>query len=55
MPPKKQKAASAANGDEEDHSCDNFYKFYRKNCQMLETTIAPILKSMYEEYVEEGK
>ena len=53
MPPKK--SAAAAGGDEEDHSCDNFYKFYRKNCQVLEIPIAPILKQMYEEYVEEGK
>jgi len=53
MPPKK--AAAAANGDDEDVSCDQFYKFYRKNCTTMEIPVNPRIKEMYEEYVEEGK
>ena len=52
MPPKK--TASAANGDEEDVSCDQFYKFYRKNCQTLEIPVSPRIREMFEQYVEEG-
>lgn len=53
MPPKK--AAAAAGGDEEDVSCDQFYKFYRKNCTTMEIPVNPRIKEMYEEYVEDGK
>ena len=53
MGPKK--SAAAAQGDEEDVSCDKFYKEYRKNCVLLECPVNPRMKEMYEEYVEEGK
>ncbi len=52
MPPKK--GAAAATADEDDVSCDLFYKYYRKNCQMLEIPLAPLMKQMYEDYVENG-
>ena len=53
MPPKK--SAAATKDDEEDVSCDNFYKFYRRNCNALEIPINGRIKEMYELYVEEGK
>ena len=33
MPPKKGSSAAAGGGDEDDVTCDQFMKFYRKNCQ----------------------
>lgn len=54
MPPKKA-AAAAANGDEEDVSCDQFWKWYRKNCTALEIKPNEQVKQKYELYVEEGK
>ena len=51
MPPKK---AAATAGDEEDVSCDHFYKFYRKNCSTLEIPLNSRIKEMYEDYVENG-
>ena len=52
MPPKKAAAVKA--NEEEDVSCDNFYKFYRKNCTILEIPISNAIKQMFEAYVEEG-
>ena len=49
-----KKKAAAEEG--EDLSCEQFMKVYRKNCQMLENTIASkIIREKYEtEYMEEG-
>ena len=52
MPPKK--AAAVKNNEEEDVSCESFYKLYRKNCTTLEIQLNAAIKQMYEEYVEEG-
>lgn len=54
MGPKKG-AATTADGDEEDVSCDQFYRYYRKNCTGLEISVNPRIRAMYDEYVEEGK
>lgn len=54
MPPKKG-GGGAAGADEEDVSCDNFWKHYRKNCATLEIPVNPEIKRLFEEYIEEGK
>ena len=51
MAPKKK--AAAKEGEEEDLSVHNFFKYYRKKCGELGVPMSKIIREKYDEYVED--
>ena len=50
-----KKKGISKDGEEEDITVDNFMKFYRKNCHIMQCVQNSQIKKLYEEYLEEGE
>ena len=58
MAPKKKAPEAAAGGDveENDISCETFYRLYKKTVQAMEVPLQPELKQLYDnDWVENQK
>ena len=58
MAPKKKAPEAAAGGDveENDVSCETFYRMYKKNVQLMAIDAQPEIKKLYDEdWVENNK
>jgi len=54
MAPKKKAEAAAAGDAPDDETVNNFYKFYKRNCNALATESSKTIKEAYEVgYIEE--